>query len=41
MPALRGFALAYGIVFLPVGVAGFIPGLTQPHTHPDVTVTAG
>ena len=41
MSVLRRFALVFGIVFLLVGVAGFIPGLTQPHTHPDVMVTAG
>lgn len=37
----RTFARIYGIVFLLVGVAGFIPGITTPHTHPDVTVDAG
>lgn len=41
MSTLRRFALVYGIVFLLVGVAGFIPGVTQPHSHPDVMVTAG
>ena len=41
MSVLRRFALVFGIVFLLVGIAGFIPGLTQPHTHPDVMVTAG
>lgn len=35
------FALIFGIVFLAVGIAGFVPGITQGHTHPDVTVTAG
>lgn len=32
MPArnVRYFALAYGIVFLLVGIAGFVPGLTTP-----------
>lgn len=39
--SVRTFALIFGIVFLAVGAAGFIPGLTQPHTHPDVTVDAG
>ncbi len=38
---LRKFALVFGIVFLLVGAAGFIPGVTAPHTHPDVAVTAG
>jgi hypothetical protein len=28
-------------VFLAIGVAGFIPGITQPHSHPDVRLTAG
>jgi len=41
MTTLRRFALIFGIVFLLVGAAGFIPGITQPHTHPDVMVTAG
>ena len=35
------FALIYGIVFLVVGVAGFIPGITAPHTHPEVTAQTG
>lgn len=37
----RRFALIYGIVFLLVGLAGFVPGATVPHTHPDVRVTSG
>jgi hypothetical protein len=41
MTALRRFALVFGIVFLLAGIAGFIPGITQPHSHPDVMVTAG
>lgn len=41
MTGTRRFALIFGIVFLLVGVAGFVPGITQPHTHPDVMVTAG
>ncbi|WP_129791106.1 DUF4383 domain-containing protein [Sphingosinicella sp. CPCC 101087] len=34
----RTFALIFGIVFLVVGVAGFIPGLVQPlhEGHPEV-----
>lgn len=40
MTTLRRFAFAYGIVFTLVAVAGFIPGITQPHSHPDVRVTA-
>ena len=40
MTTLRRFALIYGIVFLLVGIGGFIPGITQPHSHPDVQVTA-
>jgi hypothetical protein len=35
------FALIYGIVFLAVGVAGFIPGITTPHTHPDIAAQSG
>jgi hypothetical protein len=30
----RTFALLFGIVFLAVGVAGFVPGLVEP-LHPD------
>ena len=41
MTGLRRFALIYGIVFLVAGAGGFIPGLMQPHSHPDVQVTAG
>lgn len=41
MSVFRRFALILGILFLLVGAAGFIPGLTQPHSHPDVMVTAG
>ncbi|MEJ7930123.1 DUF4383 domain-containing protein [Ramlibacter sp. AN1015] len=40
MSGLRKFALVYGIVFLLAGIAGFIPGLLAPHTHPDVAVTS-
>jgi hypothetical protein len=35
------FALIFGIVFLLVGIAGFIPGITTQHSHPDVMVTTG
>jgi hypothetical protein len=35
------FALIYGVVFLVVGVAGFIPGITTPHTHPDIAAQSG
>jgi hypothetical protein len=34
------FARVFGAVFLIVGIGGFIPGLTQPHEHPDLAVTA-
>jgi hypothetical protein len=40
MSGIRRFALIYGIVFLLVGIAGFIPGLSAPHQHPDVAVTS-
>ncbi|MGH8176506.1 MAG: DUF4383 domain-containing protein [Steroidobacter sp.] len=36
----RTFARIFGIVFLIVGAGGFIPGLTQPHEHPGLTVEA-
>jgi hypothetical protein len=32
------FARIYGIVFLIVGIGGFIPGLTQPHEHPGLII---
>ncbi|MBI5277085.1 MAG: DUF4383 domain-containing protein [Burkholderiales bacterium] len=41
MSTLRKFALAFGVFFVAVGLAGFIPGITQPHSHPGVMVTAG
>lgn len=39
--ATKRFALIFGIVFLLIGIAGFIPGLMAPHDHPDVRVTTG
>lgn len=42
--SLRTFAKIFGVVFLLVGVSGFIPGVATPHTHPgadDVSVDAG
>ncbi|HEX7005720.1 MAG TPA: DUF4383 domain-containing protein, partial [Alphaproteobacteria bacterium] len=33
--AIRYFALAYGVVFLLVGIAGFIPGLVTMPTMED------
>jgi Domain of unknown function (DUF4383) len=37
----RYFALIYGIVFLLVGIAGFIPGLVTPlEAGPDLAVSA-
>lgn len=41
MSTTRRIALILGIVFLLAGVAGFVPGLTEPHSHPDVMMTAG
>lgn len=41
MTTSRRIAMILGIVFLLAGIAGFIPGLTQPHTNPDMAVTAG
>lgn len=34
----RLFARIYGIVFLIVGVGGFISGLTQPHERPGLII---
>lgn len=39
--SIRTFARVFGIVFLLIGLSGFIPGVTTPHTHPDVTMDAG
>ena len=38
--SIRTFALIFGIGFLVVGAAGFLPGVTlmPPHTHPDMKV---
>ena len=39
---IRYFALAFGIVFLLVGIAGFIPAfVTSPETPRDLVVEAG
>jgi hypothetical protein len=39
----RNFALLFGVVFLLVGIAGFIPGLTSPPhpDHPDLAIDTG
>jgi hypothetical protein len=41
--AIRYFALIYGIVFLVVGVAGFIPGFVSPLApqHPELAISSG
>jgi len=39
---VRYFALAYGIVFLLVGIAGFVPGLVAPpEAGRDLTIATG
>jgi hypothetical protein len=38
---VRTFALLFGIVFLAVGAAGFVPGLAHPATHDGLTMTQG
>lgn len=38
---IRTFARIYGIVFLIVGVVGFIPALTPAHEHPDLAIEVG
>jgi hypothetical protein len=38
---IQTFARIYGIVFLIVGICGFIPGVTPPHHHPGLAVQAG
>ena len=37
----RRFALIVGIVYLVIGIAGFIPGLVQGREYPDLAVDAG
>ncbi|HEX2139967.1 MAG TPA: DUF4383 domain-containing protein [Woeseiaceae bacterium] len=41
--AIRYFALIYGVVFLLVGIAGFIPGFVMPleAEHPELAIEAG
>lgn len=41
--SVRNFALIYGIVFLLVAIAGFIPGLVMPFEaeHPELAVESG
>lgn len=41
--AIRYFALAYGIVFLIMGIAGFVPDFLGPYgpDHPDLAINAG
>ncbi|HVL59379.1 MAG TPA: DUF4383 domain-containing protein [Burkholderiaceae bacterium] len=38
MKQLRNLALIFGIAFLAIGIAGFIPGLTAPHADPNLRV---
>src|SRR5215203_3304265 len=37
----RRFALVVGIVYLVVGIAGFIPGLVQGQDYPDLAIDTG
>lgn len=37
----RRFALVVGIIYLVIGIAGFIPGLVQRQDYPDLAVDAG
>jgi hypothetical protein len=38
---IRGFARVFGIVYMAVGILGFVPGLVQPVDHgPDLAVHA-
>ena len=37
----RRFALVVGIIYLIIGIAGFIPGLVQGQDYPDLAVDAG
>ncbi|MGE7204860.1 DUF4383 domain-containing protein [Sphingomonas sp. NPDC019816] len=38
--SVRLFATVFGLVFLVAGAAGFVPGLSPLHAHPDLHVTA-
>jgi hypothetical protein len=38
---LRNFALVYGVVFIVVGLAGFVPALVAPPVPEGLAVTAG
>jgi hypothetical protein len=37
----RRFALVVGIIYLVIGIAGFIPGLVQGQDYPDLAVDTG
>ena len=37
----RRFALVVGIIYLVIGIAGFIPGLVQGRAYEDLVVTTG
>ena len=37
----RRFALVVGIIYLIIGIAGFIPGLVQGQDYPDLAIDAG
>ncbi|MEX0584224.1 MAG: DUF4383 domain-containing protein [Natronospirillum sp.] len=41
--AIRNFALVYGIVFLVIGIGGFIPAFLSPYgpEHPELAIEAG
>src|SRR5690606_36455883 len=41
--SVRNFAVIFGVVFLIVGIAGFIPAFLTPlgPEHPELAVTAG
>lgn len=38
---VRTFAVVFGLVFLIIGIIGFVPGLTVEHTNPDIRVQTG
>lgn len=38
---IRTFARIFGVVFLLVGIVGFIPGLTHSHQHDGLAVQTG
>lgn len=39
--SVRTFAVVFGLVFLLIGIVGFVPGLTAEHINADMRVQSG